>query len=189
MKNRNSKDPAENHIYPFILSNLFLFIGVFFSLNSADEVGILFYSLSLNLFIHWLLFYLSTKKKIAHYSEFYNNLIIRNFFISSFIPVFLLGITLVFGFSLGSFILLIICLFVSFICKIILGIYLSWETKTEKLINQYRMSIQLEREENFKIAMIHLKNNPEKSAEYIQKSQLFDEQIESQLTNLFNSGR
>lgn len=179
MKNRNTKDPGENHIYPFILSNLFLFIGVFFSLNSASEVAILFYSLCINLFIHWLIFYTSTKKKIAFYSEFYNNLTIVVFCISSAIPVFLLLIPLVLELSISNLMLIMLSLIISFISKYILNSYFSWESTTEKLMNQYRMSIEQERDENFQFVKAHFDSNPKKFKEYIEKSQLFDDRIEN----------
>nr|WP_320117206.1 hypothetical protein [uncultured Marinifilum sp.] len=177
MKNRNTKDVGENHIYPFILSNLFLFIAIFFSLNSAPEVAILFYSLSLNLFFHWFVFYSSTKKKIAHFSGYYNNLIIGICCLAACIPIFLMLLPLVLNIAISKLILLIFSLILSFVFKYILKISYSWETKTEVLMNKYRMSIELEREENFNIVKLHIDLNRKKFADYIEKSELFDDKV------------
>ncbi|PXX96204.1 hypothetical protein DF185_20720 [Marinifilum breve] len=178
MKNRNTKDPGENHIYPFMISNILVFVGIFFSLNSAPEVAIILYSLALNLFIHWLGFYSSTKKKVARFSEYYNNLMIGLFCVSSVIPVFILMVSLVLELPIQNWTLLLISLIVSFIFKFGLYKYFAWESATEKLMNHYRMSIEQERDENFKIVKAHFETNPEKFKEYIEKSQLFDDRIE-----------
>lgn len=178
MKNRNTKDPGENHIYPFIISNILVFVGIFFSLNSAPEVAVILYSLALNLFIHWFGFYSSTKKKIDRFSEYYNNLMIGIFCVSSVIPVFILMIFLVVELPIQNWTLLLISLLLSFIFKFSLYRYFTWESVTEKLMNQYRMSIEQERDDNFKIVKAHLDTNPEKFKEYIEKSQLFDDRIE-----------
>ncbi|MGQ1910169.1 hypothetical protein ACT3CE_10300 [Marinifilum sp. RC60d5] len=177
MKNRNTKDAGENHIYPFILSNLFLFIALFFSLNSAPEVAILFYSLTLNLFIHWLVFYTYTKKKIAHFSRYYNNLVIGICCSAASIPIFLMLLPLVLNLAMSHLTLLLFSLILSFVVKYMLNFYYSWETKTEILMNKYRMSIELEREENFEIVKSHADLNRKKFTEYIEKSELFDDKI------------
>ncbi|NOU61859.1 hypothetical protein [Marinifilum caeruleilacunae] len=183
MKNRNTKDPGENHIYSFVLSNLFLFVGIFFSLNSASEVAILFYSLSVNLFFHWLGFYSRVKKKISHFSEYYNNLLIALYCIASAVPVFLLLIPLLLEISLSHWTLLLASLAISYLLKYLLKNYFSWETTTEKLMNRYRMSIEQERDENFQLIKAHLDLNPEKFEDYIEKSELFDDRIENYLKN------
>jgi uncharacterized membrane protein len=184
MKNRNTKDPGENHIYSFVLSNLFLFVGIFFSLNTASEVAILFYSLATNLFFHWLGFYTTIKKKISHFSEYYNNLIIAVYCIASAVPVFLLLVPLVLEISVNHWTLLFVSLAISYLFKYLLKTYFGWETITEKLMNRYRMSIEKERDDHFLLIQAHLDRDPEKFADYIEKSQMYDDRIEEYLKKI-----
>lgn len=184
MKNRNTKDPSENHIFPFILSNLFLFIGIFFSLQSAASVAILFYSMVLNLFVHWLRFYLIIRKKIKHYTVYFNNLTIRIFCLSSVIPAFLMLLPLVFELNVGSGFLLLSGFVLSIICKYALNKYYSWEAHTEKLMSRYRLSVGQQRDENFDFVKEYVKLNPAKFSAYIEKSQLFDDKVEKLLETL-----
>jgi len=186
MKNRNTKDVGENHIYPFILSNLFLFVGIFFSLNSASEVAILFYSLSLNLFSIWIIFYSSLKKKLAHYSEYFNNLKIGVLCVAAIIPVFIMLAPLLVQPDFNKTLLLVISWIVCLLMNALLSNYYSWELKAEQLMNNYRMNIGEARDEKFKILKSFIEINPNKFANYIEKSELFDDRIEEYIASKTN---
>lgn len=179
MKNRNTKDAGENHIYSFILSNLFLFVGIFFSLNSASDVAILFYILSLNLFTNWLIFYSSVKKKLNHYSEYYNNLRISIYCVGAVLPVFIVTpVILILPEVSNSLLLLIALILAPLFNQIILKRYW-WETKAEKVLNKYRMNIQDEKEKAFlELKDFIEQSNKQKFTSYIEKSQLFDKKME-----------
>ncbi|RUT78457.1 hypothetical protein [Ancylomarina longa] len=180
MKNRNTKDVAENHIYSFLLSNLSLFVAIFFSLNSASEVAILFYALALNLFTHWFLFYTSRKKKMIHFSEYYNNLMIGIYCVAASIPVFLLIFPLLFMNSVSNPILLLLSWILSFLIHTILIKRYGWESQAEQLFSEYRMNISEKREEAFeKVKEFIDQSDPKKCTDYLNKSELFDERIEA----------
>ncbi len=100
------------------------------------------------------------------------------FCISSAIPVFILMMSLLLEFPIQNWILITISLLLSFILKFGSYKYFTWESATEKLINQYRMSVEQEREQNFKIVKTHLESNPEKFKDYLVKSQVFDKKLE-----------
>lgn len=179
MRNRNSRDAGENHIYPFIISNFALFAGIFFSLNSAPEAAILLYSIALNLFTNWLSFYFSKKKKLAHFSGYYNDLEIGIFCVAAVIPVLSMILPLLLLSDISLFILLLISWGLApIVNKIILKKY-NWENQAEKHLIAYRMNIDEKKESAFD----DLKNfidqsDKKKFAEYIEKSQLFDRRME-----------
>ena len=182
MKNRNTKDVGENHIYLFIFSNLALFIGIFLSLNSANDAALPLFSISINLFSSWAIFYLGKKKKLSKFSEHYNNLLISILSIAALIPIILLLISLLaFPDFPNSYLL-----FFSWVCSLIaynliLKSY-SWETKVEKILIIYRMSIEQEKEDAFlEVEKLIDESNPKKFEEYIEKSQLFDKKMENYL--------
>ncbi|MDM8161708.1 hypothetical protein QUH73_17965 [Labilibaculum sp. K2S] len=183
MKNRNTKDPAENHIYPFILSNLVLFVAIFFSLNSAHEAAILLYSIALNLFVNWLVFYSTQKKKLIHFSEYYNNLIIGIFCIASFLPVFLMIIPVLLFPEISSFILLVSSLLISFLLKKIIIKNYKWEKKAEQYMNLYRMNIEEKKEQAFNDLKKFINESGQtKFADYLEKNQMFDRRMEEYLS-------
>ena len=182
MKNRNTKDVAENHIYSFILSNLFLFIGIFFSLNSAGEVAILFYILALNLFTNWLYFYSSHKKKLVHFSEYYNNLAIGIYCVAAIIPVFLVIVPLLLFPDISNSILLLIAWILAPIFNQIILKRYAWESKAEKVLNAYRMNIEEEKERAFEVLKSFIQESDKRRfSNYIEKSQLFDQKMEEYL--------
>jgi len=182
MKNRNTKDVAENHIYSFLLSNLSLFVAIFFYLNAASEVAILFFAIALNLFSHWFIFYTSRKKKLVHFSEYYNNLAIGIYCVAALIPVFLMIFPLLFLPSVSNSLLLIISWILSFIIHLLLLKRYAWESKAEQIISKYRMNISKKREEAFeKVKNFIDQSDRQKCANYLNKSELFDERIESYL--------
>ncbi|MPQ47623.1 hypothetical protein GCQ56_11475 [Marinifilum sp. N1E240] len=183
MKNRNTKDVGENHIYAFILSNLFLFVGIFFSLNSVSEVAILFYSLSLNLFSIWVIFYSSLKKKLAHYTEYFNNLKIGILCVAAILPVFLMLIPLLVQPDLSKTLLLGLSWIVCLISKALLSNYYSWELNAEQLMNNYRMNIGDTRDAKFEELKSFIEINPDKFARYVEKSELYDDRIEDFITS------
>jgi len=184
MKNRNTKDVAENHIYPFILSNFVLFAAIFFSLNSANEAAILLYSIALNLFINWLIFYSSQKKKLVHFSEYYNNLAIGVFCIAAIIPIFVMMIPVLFFPEITNSILLFSSLiFALLFNKIILTRY-AWERKAEQYMNVYRMNIEDKKELAFEELQKFIKESGQtKFADYLEKNQMFDRRMEEYLNN------
>lgn len=179
MRNRNTRDAGENHIYPFIISNFALFSGIFFSLNSAPEAAILLYSIALNLFTNWLIFYSSKKKKLVHFSGYYNNLVIGIFCIAAIIPALLMILPLLLLANIPlSILLLISWILAPIVNKIILKKY-NWENQAEKYLNAYRMNINEEKE----LAFDNLKDFIDQSdkkrfVDYIEKSQLFDRRME-----------
>jgi len=186
MKNRNTKDVGENHIYAFILSNLFLFVGIFFSLNSVSEVAILFYSLSLNLFSIWIIFYSSIKKKLAHYSEYFNNLKIGILCVAAVLPVFLMLAPLLVQPDISKVLLLSLSWVMCLLIKALLSNYYSWELKAEQLMNNYRMNIGEDRDEKFEILKSFIEINPNKFTSYIEKSEWFDDRVEDFITSNIN---
>ena len=183
MKNRNTKDAAENHIYPFIISNLLLFAAIFFSLNSAYEAAILLYSMALNLFVNWLIFYSSQKKKLIHFSEYYNNIIIGIFCIASFLPAFFLILPVLLFPEISSFILLISSLLISFLLKKIIIEKYKWERKAEQYMNLYRMNIEEKKEQAFEeLKKFIEESGHNKFADYLEKNQMFDRRMEEYLS-------
>ncbi|PKQ60373.1 hypothetical protein BZG02_19510 [Labilibaculum filiforme] len=182
MKNRNTKDVAENHIYPFIISNFILFAAIFFSLNNADEAAILLYSMALNLFTNWFIFYAFQKKKLIHFSEYYNNLVIGIFSIAAILPVFLLIVPIVLFPEISHLLLLFASWILALLFnKIILKNY-TWEKKAEQHMNKYRMNIEESKEKAF----VNLKqfidqSGRDKFANYLEKNQMFDRRMEAYL--------
>lgn len=184
MKNRNTKDVAENHIYPFILSNFVLFAAIFFSLNSANEAAILLYSMALNLFISWLIFYSSQKNKLVHFSEYYNNLVIGVFCIASIIPIFLMIIPIFFFPEITNLLLLFTSLILALLFKKIILTKYAWERKAEEYMNVYRMNIEEEKELAFEeLKKFITESVHTKFADYLEKNQMFDRKMEEYLNN------
>ncbi|MBL4560152.1 MAG: hypothetical protein JKX79_04130 [Labilibaculum sp.] len=182
MKNRNTKDVAENHIYPFIISNFVLFAAIFFSLNSAAEAATLLYSIALNLFSHWLIFYSSQKKKLAHFSEYYNNLAIGVFCIAAIIPVFVIIIPLLFFPEISNSLLLFTSLIIALLLKKIILTKYTWERKAEQYMNVYRMNIEEKKELAFEdLKKFITKSGSIKFADYLEKNQMFDRRMEEYL--------
>lgn len=182
MKNRNTKDVGENHIYAFLLSNLALFIGIFFSLNSANEAALPLFSISINLFFNWSIFYLWKKKKLIHFSEYYNNLVISIFCIAALIPIIFILIPLLLLPEIPNSYLLLFSCILSLIANFAITKSYFWETKVEKTLNVYRMNIEQEKEDAFlEVKKIIDESDPKKFEEYIDKSQLYDERMEKYL--------
>ncbi len=187
MKNRNTKDVGENHIYPFIFSNLALFIGIFLSLNAANEAALPLFSISINLFFNWSFFYLWKKKKLTHFSQYYNNLVISIFCIAALSPIIFLLIPLLFLPELSNSYLLIFSWLLSFIAYFVIAKTYTWETKLEKILNVYRMSIEQEKEDAFlEVQKLIDESDPKKVEDYIDKSQLYDERMEKYLKSKTN---
>lgn len=184
MKNRNTKDVAENHIYPFIISNFILFAAIFFSLNSANEAAILLYSMALNLFTNWLIFYSSQKKKLIHFSEYYNNLVIGVFCIAAILPVFLMIIPLLLFPEITNSFLLFTSLILALLFKKIILTKYAWERKAEQYMNIYRMNIEEKKELAFEeLKKFITKSGSSKFADYLEKNQMFDRRMEEYLNN------
>lgn len=182
MKNRNTKDVAENHIYPFIISNFVLFAAIFFSLNSATEAAILLYSIALNLFINWLFFYSSQKKKLAHFSEYYNNLAIGVFCIAAILPVFLMIIPILFFPEITNSLLLFTSLIIALLLKKIILTKYTWERKAEQYMNVYRMNIEEKKELAFEELKKFISESGNiKFTDYLEKNQMFDRRMEEYL--------
>lgn len=182
MKNRNTKDVAENHIYPFILSNFVLIVAIFFSLNSATEAAILLYSIVINLFSNWLVFYSSQKKKLAHLSEYYNNLIIGVFCIAAILPVFAMIVPIVFFPTISHSLLLFISWILALLLKVILIKNYSWETKVEHYLTIYRMNNEEKKEKAFEDLKTFIdQTGSTKFAKYTDKVQIFDKRIQEYL--------
>ncbi|MBN2596090.1 MAG: hypothetical protein JXR82_04815 [Marinifilaceae bacterium] len=180
MKNRNTKDAAENHIYPFILSNLILFVAIFFSLNSAGEAAILLYSMALNLFVNWLIFYSSQKKKLVHFSEYYNNLVIGVFCISAILPIFLMIIPILFFPEITNSFLLFTSLILALLFKKIILTNYAWEKKAEQYMNIYRMNIKEKKELAFEeLKKFINESGSAKFTDYLEKNQMFDRRMEA----------
>ena len=184
MKNRNTNDVGENHIYPFIFSNLALFIGIFLSLNAAMEAALPLFSMSINLFFNWSIFYLYKKKKLKHFSQHYNNLVISIFCIAALSPILLLLIPLLFLPEIPNSYLLLFSWLFSFVANFVIAKSYSWETKLEKTLNVYRMSIEEEKEDAFReVQKLIDESDLTKFEEYIENSQLYDERMEKYLDN------
>ncbi|WP_145957620.1 hypothetical protein [Labilibaculum antarcticum] len=182
MKNRNTKDVAENHIYPFIISNFVLFAGIFFSINSANEAAILLYSMALNLFINWLIFYSSQKKKLVHFSEYYNNMVIGVFCIAAMIPIFLMIIPILFFPEITNSLLLFTSLILSLPFKKIILTKYAWERKAEQYMHIYRMNIEEKKELAFEdLKKFINESGRAKFADYLEKNQMFDRRMEEYL--------
>jgi hypothetical protein len=182
MKNRNTKDVAENHIYPFILSNFVLFVAIFFSLNSANEAAILLYSMALNLFTNWLIFYSSQKKKLVHFSEYYNNLVIGAFCIAAILPIFLMIIPILFFPEITNSLLLFTSLIIALLFKKIILTKYVWEKKAEQYMNVYRMNIEEKKDLAFEELKKFIKESGStKFADYLEKNQMFDRRMEEYL--------
>lgn len=179
MKNRNTKDVAENHIYPFIISNFALFAGIFFSLNSAHEAALLLYALALNLFSNWLGFYSFRKKKLVHFSEYYNNLSIGIFSVAAVLSVLLLIIPLVLFPSISKSLLLISSLILAIIFNKLILLRYKWQRNAEQILSKYKMNIEEEKEDAFAELKEFIKlSGKQKFADYIEKNQIFDQRVE-----------
>lgn len=185
MKNRNTKDVAENHIYPFIISNLVLFAAIFFSLNSANEAATLLYSMALNLFTNWLIFYSSQKKKLEHFSEYYNNLLIGVFCVAAIIPVFIMIIPILFFPEISNSLLLFISWILALLLKMIILKKYSWERKAEQYMNVYRMNNEEKKEQAFgNLKKFIDESGRTKFADYLEKNLMFDQRMEAYLKNM-----
>ena len=184
MKNRNTKDVGENHIYPFIFSNLALFIGIFLSLNAANEAALPLFSISVNLFFNWSFFYLWKKKKLTHFSQHYNNLVISIFCIAALSPIIFLLIPLLFFPEITNGALLLFSWLFSFIAYFVIAKSYAWESKVEKKLNTYRMNIEEEKEDAFlEVQKLIDESDLQEFEEYIEKSQLYDERMEKYLSS------
>lgn len=182
MKNRNTKDVSENHIYPFIISNFVLFVAIFFSLNSANEAAILLYSIAINLFTHWLIFYSWQKKKLVHFSEYYNNLVIGVFCIAAILPVFIMIIPLLLFSEITNSFLLFTSLILALLFKKIILTKYTWERKAEQYMNVYRMNIEGKKELAFEdLKKFINESGSSKFADYLEKNQMFDRRMEAYL--------
>jgi len=189
MKNRNTRDVGANHIYIFIFSNLSLFVAVFFSMNSAPQVAAIIYSLGLNLLLIWAIYYGSTKKKLKHHSQYFNDLTIGMGMLSAFISSLVFSTVMLLLADDQSF--GIIILFFAFLAYVIHQIIMkaySWNKEFEyKLIN-YRMTIESEKEDNGKILkeFLHDKDMDE-VADYLDKIGVYDSHVDAIIENLRNS--
>ncbi len=182
MKNRNTKDVAENHIYPFIISNFVLFVAIFLSLNSAHEAAILLYSMAVNLFINWLSFYSWQKKKLVHFSEYYNNIVIGGFCIAAILPIFLMIIPILFFPEISYLLLLFTSLILALLFKKIILTNYAWERKAEESMNVYRMNIEEQKELAFEDLKKFIdESGRTKFADYLEKNQIFDRRMEAYL--------
>ncbi|WP_372754545.1 hypothetical protein [Labilibaculum sp.] len=181
MKNRNTKDVAENHIYPFMIAIIVLFVAIFFSLNSAKEAALLLYTISINLIVNWLFFYASKKKKLTHFSEFHNNMVIGTFTTSAILPVFII-IPLVLVTALPHLLLLLLSLILSFTFNKIILLQHQWESKAEQILSYYRMNIEEKKELAFQDLKKFIDHSGVKKFEdYIDKNQMFDKKMEDYL--------
>lgn len=182
MQNRNTKDPAENHIYQFTLSIIMSLVGIFFSLNDTPEAANLLYSLSINLFISWCIFYLSERKKLKNHSEYFHNLIISISFIGSVSPIVLLMIPYAFFNLFSSGLFLLTSFLLSLIINKIIQSFFTWEKQAELHLIEYRMNITDKKEKAF-IKLKHFidQSNRNKMKKYLEKALLFDKEVEEYL--------
>jgi len=181
MKNRNTKDVGGNHIYTFIFSNIALFAGVFFSLNSAPQVSAILYSLSLNLFLTWLVYYTSDKKKLKHHSQYFNDLTIGMGMLSAFISSVIFSFLMLFlsdDLSFGTLILFFA--FLSLLIQVVIMKAYSWEKTFEKKLIGFRMTIQDEKEANGQVLYDFLKGKDmDEASDYLDKIGLFDSEVDA----------
>jgi len=189
MKNRNTKDLGENHIFTFVFSNITLFVAVFFSLNSAPQVAAIIYSLSLNLFLNWLVFYSSKKKKLKHHSLYFNDLTIGMGMLSAFVPTLLFTLLMLFlpeSYAFGKLILFFA--FLTPLTHVLIMKFYAWEQVFETKLVAYRMSIKEEQEVAGEALSDFLKDKDlNQAAAYLDKIDMFDCGIDAIIESIQNS--
>ncbi|MFT5748900.1 MAG: hypothetical protein ACI93S_000147 [Ancylomarina sp.] len=189
MKNRNTKDVGANHIYIFILSNLSLFVAVFFSMNSVPQVAAILYSLALNLLLVWAIYYASTKKKLKLYSQYFNDITISMGMLSAFVSSMFFGLMMLFlseEQSFGTIILFFV--FLAFVIHVGIMKSYAWHKEFEGELIEYRMTIEVEKEANGKILSEFLSDKDlDKAADYLDTIGLYDSSVDSMIENLRNS--
>jgi len=188
MKNRNTKDVGANHIYTFIFSNLSLFIAVFFSMNSAPQVAAILYSLSLNLLLIWAIYYASTKNKLKHHSQYYNDLTIGMGMFSAFVSSVIFSSVMLFLSDEQSFgtLILFFAFFAYVIHQLLMKTY-SWNREFEDKLINFRMTIESEKEDNRKILIEFLRDKDlDAATDYLDKIDLFDSGVDAIIEYLRN---
>ena len=146
MKNRNTKDVGANHIYIFIFSNIALFVAVFFSMNSVPQVAAILYSLSLNLLFVWTVYYASSKNKLKHHSQYFNDLTIGMGMLSAFVLSVFFGLVMLFLSDEQSFGMLILFFaFLTYIVHLVIMKAYAWNKEFEDKLISYRMTIKEEK--------------------------------------------
>ena len=188
MKNRNTKDVGANHVYTFIFSNLSLFVAVFFSMNSAPQVAAILYSLSLNLLLIWTIYYASTKNKLKHHSQYFNDLTISMGMLSAFMSSLIFSFVMLFLSDAQSFgTLILFFAFMAFVIhQLIMKAYSFNKDFEDKLIN-FRMTIESEKEDNGKILSEFLRDKDlDAATDYLDRIDLHDSGVDAIIENLRN---
>ena len=186
MKNRNTKDVGANHIYSFIFSNLFLFMAVFFSMNSVPQVAAILYSLSLNLLLVWTIYYASTKNKLKYYSQYFNDITIRMGMLSAFVSSVFFGLIMLFLSDEQSFgIMILFFAFLAYVIYVLLMKTYSWNKEFEDKLINYRMTIEAEKKANGKILSEFLRDTDlDKLTGYLDTIGLYDSGVDAIVENL-----
>jgi len=189
MKNRNTKDVGANHIYIFIFSNLSLFVAVFFSMNSVPQVAAILYSLALNLLLVWAIYYASTKNKLKHYSQYFNDITISMGMLSAFVSSVFFGLMMLFLSDEQSFgTIILFFAFLAFVIHVLIMKAYFWHKEFEGKLIKYRMTIEAEKEANGKILSEFLSDKDlDKAADYLDTIGLYDSGVDAIIENLRNS--
>ncbi|MDE5423088.1 hypothetical protein L3073_12790 [Ancylomarina sp. DW003] len=189
MKNRNTKDVGANHIYIFIFSNLCLFVAVFFSINSVPQVAAILYSLSLNLLLIWTIYYASTKNKLKHYSQYFNDLTISMGMLSAFVSALIFSLVMLFLSDAQSFgTLILFFAFMAFVIHQLIMKAYAWNKEFESKLINYRMTIESEQEENGKILSEFLTDaDLDRATDYLDKIGIYDSGVDAIIEDLRGS--
>lgn len=186
MKNRNTKDVGANHIYVFIFSNIALFLAVFFSMNSVPQVAAILYSLSLNFLLSWAVYYSTTKNKLKHYSQYFNDLNIAMGLLSGFIATLVFSITMLFLGDAKSFgsLILFFALVSYFIHLLIMKRY-AWHKSFEEKVIDFRMTIETEKECNAENLSAFLDGTDlERASDYLDTIGIYDSGVDTIIDKL-----
>ena len=189
MKNRNTKDVGANHIYTFIFSNLSLFVAVFFSMNSVPQVAAILYSLSLNLLLIWAIYYASTKNKLIHHSQYFNDLTISMGMLSAFVSSLIFSCVMLFLSDAQSFgTLILFFAFLAYVIHLLIMKAYSWNKEFENKLINYRMTIESEKEDNGKLLIEFLRDKDlDVVTDYLDKIGLCDSNVDAIIEDLGKS--
>ena len=163
-----------------------LFVAVFFSINSVPQVAAILYSLSLNLLLIWLRYYVFSKHNLKHHSQYFNDITISMGMLSAFVSSVFLGLIILFLKDSQSFGALI--LFFAFLANaihfLIMEIY-SWQKEFESKLINYRMTIEEEKEDNGKILSEFLSDKDlDKAADYLDTIGMYDSGVDAIIDDL-----
>lgn len=155
-------------------------------MNKVPQVAAICYSLSFNLLLIWAIYYSTTKKKLKHYSLYFNDLTIGFGILSAFVSALLFGLIMIALSDQQSFgVHILFFAFLSYLLHYFIMKKYGWNKAFEQKLIDFRMTIEAEKIEKGEILKEFLRgSNLKEVTDYLDKINVYDSNVDAIIENL-----